>query len=191
MSADIGQEKMERWLDMLDWMLTEEGIAFRAYGIEGKDWQYRQDGSIECLWPDSRVLEGVKVDPYPEGSRIFFQRYVGALSQRDAPSYALPEQYIDDVDAYFRFLREYGFLRTFDYESSYLSADHKNAVGNINAQAMTEMTELITSATAEELPALWQQWIEQMEPRIQPVLDELNTMIEQVPQEAQPRLYIK
>ena len=49
----------------------------------------------------------------------------------------------------------------------------------------------INTATAEELPELWQQWIDQMTPRIQPVLDELNTMIEQVPQEAQPRIYTK
>ena len=191
MAADIGQEKMERWLDMLDWMLTEEGVAFRAYGIEGKDWQYGEDGRIECLWPESRVLSGVQVDPYPEGSRIFFLRYGGSLSQQEAPSHAYPQQYIDDADEYFRFLRDNGFMRTFDYGSSYLSAEHKNAVGNVTTQAMDKMTELITTATAEELPELWQQWIDQMTPRIQPVLDELNTMIEQVPQEAQPRLYIK
>ena len=101
------------------------------------------------------------------------------------------KQYIDDADEYFRFLRDNGFMRTFDYGSSYLSAEHKNAVGNVTTQAMDKMTELITTATAEELPELWQQWIDQMTPRIQPVLDELNTMIEQVPQEAQPRIYTK
>ncbi len=191
MAADIGREKMERWLDMLDWMLTEEGVAFRAYGIEGKDWQYGADGEIQCLWPESKVLRGVQVDPYPDGSRIFFQRYAGAISQQEAPSYAYPQQYIEDADEYFHFLRDNGFMRTFDYESSYLSAEHKNSVGNVTAQAMEEMTRLITTATAEELPALWQQWIDQMEPRIEPVLDELNTMIQQVPTEEEPRVYVR
>mgnify|MGYP001098585643 CR=1 FL=1 len=44
MSANIGEAKMTRWLDMLDWMLSEEGTYFRAYGIEGTDWEYDENG---------------------------------------------------------------------------------------------------------------------------------------------------
>ena len=53
------------------------------------------------------------------------------------------------------------------------------------------MIELITTASAEELPELWNNWLIKMRPKVQPVLNELNTMISNVPEEAEPKLYAK
>ena len=191
MSADIGEEKMTRWLDMLNWMLSDEGIYFRAYGIEGKDWRYDESGGVECLWPESTVLEGTRMDPYPEGSRIFFLRYCDAFSQAEVPNYAYPQAYIDDVEAYYAFVHDYGFMRRFDYESSYLSAEHKNKSGGLQTEVMEKMVELLTTASAEELPTLWEEWIAEMTPSIQPILEELNEQISNVPEEAEPVIYQK
>jgi len=37
--SDIDQEKMDRFLVMQDWLNSEEGLAFRVYGIEGVDYK--------------------------------------------------------------------------------------------------------------------------------------------------------
>ena len=42
-----------------------------------------------------------------------------------------------------------------------------------------------------ELPELWNNWLIKMRPKVQPVLNELNTMISNVPEEAEPKLYAK
>ena len=191
MRNGIGEEKMTRWLDMLNWMLSDEGIYFRAYGIEGKDWKYNDDGSVECLWPDSTVIEGSKVDPYPDWSRIFFQRYADAFTLEQVPNPAYPQQYLDDLNDIYNFRRDHGFMRRFDYESSYLSAPNKNRSGNFSTETSDMMIELITTASAEELPELWNNWLIKMRPKVQPVLNELNTMISNVPEEAEPKLYAK
>jgi len=191
MRNGIGEEKMTRWLDMLNWMLSDEGIYFRAYGIEGKDWKYNDDGSVECLWPDSTVIEGSKADPYPDWSRIFFQRYADAFTLEQAPNPAYPQQYLDDLNDIYNFRRDHGFMRRFDYESSYLSAPNKNRSGNFSTETSDMMIELITTASAEELPELWNNWLIKMRPKVQPVLNELNTMISNVPEEAEPKLYAK
>ena len=82
-------------------------------------------------------------------------------------------------------------MRRFDYESSYLSAPNKNRSGNFSTETSDMMIELITTASAEELPELWNNWLIKMRPKVQPVLNELNTMISNVPEEAEPKLYAK
>ncbi len=192
MSANIGEAKMTRWMDMLDWMLSKEGIYFRAYGIEGTDWELAEDGTVKCLWPESTVLPGTQADPYPDNSRSWFNWYGGAaISAEDAPKVNYPQNYIDDTNEKFAFLRDNGFMRSFDYESSYLSAENKNKSGNFTTEVSDKMIELITTASKEELPQLWNDWIASMQDKVQPVLDELNSMIEDVPVESEPRVYNK
>lgn len=191
MSANIGEEKMNRWLDMLDWMISDEGVYFRAYGIEGTDWEYDADGNVKCLWPESTVLAGTQADPYPNNCRTWFSWYAAGISAADAPKANYPQSYVDDTNAKFEFMRDQGFMRSYDYESSYLSAENKNKSGNFTTEVSDKMIELITTASAEELPTLWNDWIASMDAKVQPVLDELNSMITDVPTQAEPKVYNK
>lgn len=191
MSANIGEAKMTRWLDMLDWMLSEEGTYFRAYGIEGTDWEYDENGEVKCLWPESTLLPGTQQSPYPDNSGSWFNWYAAGISNEQAPNVTYPEQYVEDTNYKYEFLRDNGFMRTFDYESSYLSAENKNKSGNFTTEVSDKMIELLTTASAEELPTLWNEWIASMEPKVQPVLDELNSMIEEIPTESEPKVYTK
>lgn len=47
-------ENVDRWLDLFDWMYKDQdSYNFCVYGVEGKDWEYNEDGTIRKLVTDS------------------------------------------------------------------------------------------------------------------------------------------
>lgn len=47
-------DNVERWLELFDWMYKDqETYNFCVYGVEGKDWEYNEDGTINKLVTDS------------------------------------------------------------------------------------------------------------------------------------------
>jgi len=49
--ADISDEKLDRIVELFDFLASEEGMNFVWFGFEGQDWQFRVDGSVELLTP--------------------------------------------------------------------------------------------------------------------------------------------
>lgn len=45
-SADISDEKMAKILDIMDWLLSEEGTMTATYGFEGYDYEIDADGNV-------------------------------------------------------------------------------------------------------------------------------------------------
>ncbi len=188
MSAKISDENMDRWLAMLDWLLSPEGMYFRAYGIPDVDYTLEADGTVKCLWPESKLYAGLQADPYPDNVRTWYNNYSGGIPMTVVPNVSTPEKVISDTNYKFQFLKDNGFMRAFDYGSSYLSAPNKDKSGNFVTETSDKMIELLTTASAADLPKLWEDWLKTMEPKVQPVLDELNSMIEDIPTEAAPKL---
>lgn len=49
-------ENVERWLELFDWMYKDlETYNFCIFGVEGKDWEYAEDGSIKKLVTDDFI----------------------------------------------------------------------------------------------------------------------------------------
>jgi len=46
----LSNAKMERLLAIMDWMLSDEGLKFCAYGIKGTDWTEDDSGKVTLLW---------------------------------------------------------------------------------------------------------------------------------------------
>ena len=49
-SHNVDDAKMNRILDMWDWLASEEGRIFRVAGLEGKDYEVNEDGTYKILW---------------------------------------------------------------------------------------------------------------------------------------------
>jgi len=65
--ADVDDEKMDRILQIFDYLISEEGNNLVTFGFEGKDWEYDADGNIVILTetnPDTGQPKTV-VDLYP------------------------------------------------------------------------------------------------------------------------------
>ena len=48
-SPNTDEATMERLLDITDWACTEEGSVITHIGIEGSEWKYNDDGTVEML----------------------------------------------------------------------------------------------------------------------------------------------
>lgn len=49
-SADTSDEKMHKMLEIMDWLLSEEGTKFATYGTKDVDYSENSDGTIELHW---------------------------------------------------------------------------------------------------------------------------------------------
>lgn len=187
MSAEIDPEVKERWLTMLDWFVSAEGSRFIRYGIEGID--YRMNGDeVECLWPASETDSSALTDPYPSGSRLFFECYVGAPDPVVAPAVNYAHQAIDTVNSQYKFMMENAYIRRFDYESSYLSFEAKDNHATLQADMESKMMELIVNCRYEDLKTEWTTWVNEQMSYISEILDGLNDLVENKPREHEIKL---
>lgn len=47
-------DHVDRWLELFDWMYKDvDTYNFSVYGVQGKDWEYNEDGTIKKLVSDS------------------------------------------------------------------------------------------------------------------------------------------
>lgn len=182
MSAEIDPEVKERWLTMLDWLVSADGSRFIRYGIEGVD--YRMNGEqVECLWPASETDSTVLTDPYPSGARMFFECYVGAPDPVAAPAVNFPQRVIDTVNNHFQFMVDNAYIRRFDYESSYLSFEAKDNHATLQADTESKMMELIVNCAHDDLEVQWNEWVDAQMTYVSEILTGLNDLIENKPKE--------
>lgn len=48
-SAGVDDEKLSRSLALFDWLYTEEGLTYMAYGVEGTDYEIGETGAVSLL----------------------------------------------------------------------------------------------------------------------------------------------
>ena len=181
MSSNIKPEVKDKWLSILDWLVSDEGSLFIQYGIEGIDYKIEND-AVTCLWPYSE--EGnVQIDPYPSGSRLFYECYVGAVNNKIAPPVSYLESVIKTVDEQYNFMTQNAYIRRFDYKSSYISPPAKDEYSTIQSDTENKMMELIVNGSAVTLASEWESWVNSKNSMVAPILDELNSMITDKPEE--------
>jgi len=76
-AGGISDAKMEKVLDILDWLLSKEGTMMAAYGIEGYDYELDANGNVVLLeagW--EKDLEGNYIEKY-NGAK--YLRYMATL----------------------------------------------------------------------------------------------------------------
>lgn len=166
--SGIEQEKVDRALTMFDWLLGAEGTAFRLYGFEGKDYARQEDG-ITCLWRENTVTGGLS-DPYPAGCRQFY--FLAAPAPLYSPIYA--HSVIAEGNTVANFAQRNAKIREADPFASFYDSATRDSLSQLSEQTQRQMIKLITTAGQGALPTLWTQWVQQMLPQVQPLLDELT-----------------
>lgn len=68
---DLEDEKMNRILDIWNWLASEEGRIFRVAGIEGVDYTKNDDGTYNILW--EKDADGQYINPYADYSYNIYQ----------------------------------------------------------------------------------------------------------------------
>lgn len=76
-NADMSDTKMEKILDIMDWLLGEEGTRMAAYGIEGYDYEIDAFGQIQLL--ETGWEKGIDGDYVSKYNGAKFLRYMCTL----------------------------------------------------------------------------------------------------------------
>ena len=172
MAARVTDEQMERYLDICDYLTSQEGAYVSKYGILDKDYSINADGTINLLWEKNEL--GNYVDPYPPSSRGYLGRILlgGGYSDLNNPRY-LPEdiaeyQWSQDWD------NDNATRRHLDYNLFYTPTPNRLRYGIFIEEVKAKAIEMMATANSDNIEQLWREWADGMLPRVQPVLDDLN-----------------
>jgi hypothetical protein len=174
MSSNVTDDQMNRYLDIFNWILTEEGKNFKLYGLENIDYTKNNDGSINLLW--EKDDNGLYLDPYPSGSRSFYTRMKLSGAEDAFTNVALPEMDRRDAKDGMDFYFTKGTVRHLDYNLFYTSTPNKDRLGLFIEEVKAKLIEVMSTTTSDTVEQTWRDWLTTMTPKVQPVLDDLNEL---------------
>ena len=166
---DVSDEVVARVLSMLDYLASEEGRRLLINGVEGKDYQIEADGTITCLWEKDET--GKALSPYAINSdRLLSWAMLGEYDLYFSPATAAPVRAIGQQ--ILEFAKDpNGKIAYYDADLAAFSAPNKDKY-DIATETRNKILELIVSS--ENIEADYIAWTEEVAPKVQLVLDELN-----------------
>jgi putative aldouronate transport system substrate-binding protein len=166
-SPNISDEKLERWLYILDYSATQEGQYRIRLGVKGVDWDYTPDGkSYVYLYKGNQTL----ADRYTlTGNTIV----LADNFQFENPSYLSVSPIVKRMYA----LRDsLSTNKTFAPDIDWNAQLHSSQVLNLaTLNYGDEFSSLIIKTG--DVETNWRNWVNEKMPLIQPVLDELTAAL--------------
>jgi putative aldouronate transport system substrate-binding protein len=90
--AKVDDAKMDRILQLYNWLYSKEGMYYMAYGIEDKDYRFDADGNVELLTPinEETGLHQSLLEIYPfTYAMSYLACWTGDLLQYEDPTIPL------------------------------------------------------------------------------------------------------
>ena len=173
MNANMSQEKVDRWMAILDYMVSDEGYLVRNLGIPGKDWEYGADGKPVILWPTDE--NGNQVFPYSNGTWPWARSF-GCNDGFDIISPAYPAWIQAAVDAAYRRLNaEDVAVVPLDMELNYFSGPLWDKKGQNIKVFEDVIIETITSGA--DVETAWNAYVADEKADVDAILEELTTSL--------------
>jgi putative aldouronate transport system substrate-binding protein len=169
-STKVNDEKMNRFLDIMDWSVSEEGSKYFFYGMKGKDWD-DTNGQAEVKWAKD---ENGKLKA-PTYNGMFIRSLAALNGDFQAVNPDVQEVTRNEVLDVLKNQNDQNTnIKKLDYVYSYFSAPNKDKYGSFSDDKQTAIKKIVTSSKNVEKD--WNDWMKSMEPKVQKVLDELNSM---------------
>jgi putative aldouronate transport system substrate-binding protein len=167
---DIDEEKFERYMDILDYNCTAEGMLQTNIGFKDIDWAYDAKGEYK-LFPSAEQAASGTAGKYPSlGSHSVGVSILSDDFAFDNPNYTKASRMLSK-----QLYAERCKIATPDTFTKvdwdlycYDSPNMRKASFDYN----TELANLVTMEG--DIETNWRKWIESKKPIVQPVLDELN-----------------
>lgn len=175
MNHALSDEKAERWLAMLDYLVSDEGYNFKIFGIPEVDWKYDAEGNAVCLWSE-KDADGNLKNPYGNSGTTPWTRCSGSVDGFQLVNPSTPQWIKDQVilalETYSGPEAEVVALNV--EKEFYVSESFAEATAGLDAQVYAKVAELMTS---KDIATDWTNWITQKAPEVQPAVDELNANV--------------
>lgn len=169
--ADMPDDKMNRILDFMDWVVSEDGTKVFAYGIKGKDWEEGLSGPV-IKWDKDERGDFIS----PEYNQANFVHIAICEPHLFAFNPAVKGYMKEMYRNFLTFKKEYAAnLRVNDYNVQFLSTELYGKFGTFDTETDAQVMKLIM--TSKNIEEDWNNWLKAMEPRVNPVLDEINKAI--------------
>lgn len=169
-SAKMSDEELDRVMQMADWLAGPEGSNWAFYGIKGKDWDEKADGSIEIKWPKD---ENGNYQPLDYGNAIWIRQFALAGGDQDFVNPSVPPQDLEDWKTFAENKGSVANIIPINYALDFLDTPQKSKFGSFQQDIADEITKLIVSS--KDIEADWTAWVESMMPKVNPILDEINS----------------
>ena len=168
---NITDVKMDRALMFWNYLNTTEGIRLRWLGIEGVDYEVTGENpeDVEILWEFDEET-GTYISPYVNDA--FNEASPAGLAPTGNPA-EISFQYDLQQIVWDKMAEGKATIKPLDYEMSTFSGPNKDRYGTFGSDAKERMTQILADPNCDPA-AEWDAFIEEMMPRVQPVLDELN-----------------
>ena len=177
-SAAIEEKALERFMDMFEWLASDEGFMLSAIGLEGVDYRYNDAGEIEILWDKDE--NGAYINPYQANAHRFVS--LPRLSEgwalespaSDEQAKALGNRLNDWIQQ-----AEVQKLSETNWDLAVLTNEnaplYKGLV--LSPTADEKIKELILSSSADTIEADYLAWVESVQEQIVPVEEELTQLL--------------
>lgn len=171
-SYKISDEKQARFLEIMDFIASEDGQNMYLFGIEGEDFEVK-DGEVELLWDKDE--NGKYVSPFESGS----DRLFSWVKLSEGVTHTLPSVMQEARDArieQIEYVKDNPDLiyADIDYDLNAFSAPNKDKYSSLGTEVSDKIVELILSSSADTIEADYRAWLKETQPKADSVLDELN-----------------
>jgi hypothetical protein len=177
MSNTISDETAERWEEVLDFLVSEEGYLTRGFGVRGTHWDYDAQGNFVLMW--ERDDNGELINPLAPYNNWPFMRI--ASNMDSLYEIWLPEFLNQTIYKQHRALLEviHGPRTTkfpFNVDLAYFAGDQFLQVGVRDTAANDQILALLI-APPENVGSMWEAWLDTQRSIMDPVIAEINVAI--------------
>lgn len=160
---DLDDKKMQRLLQIFDWVASDEGFEYATKGVKGIDW-HEEDGEPVLNPQDlSKVNHIMNTIVRSTGAFLYLDprlpQAAVETSRKSAARYAQ-----DDV-----------YVRVLNSKITYFSAPEHDRIGVMYGESVSKMKEILFNSTNIEKD--WNDYLDSVKDKSQPVLDEYNTIL--------------
>ena len=177
MSSTISDANAERWEAIMDFLVSDEGYLLRNFGLRGTDWDFDANGNFVLMWDTDE--DGHLLNPLSGYNMWAFNRVAG---NSDAPFliFAPETQLPVFLEAWDRLVSTITGPRAvpvpFDLDMAYFTGPTFMELGAL-AGDLANQLDIMMVANPNEIDGLWSNFIDSRLPLIQPVIDEINEML--------------
>lgn len=173
-NASLSDEKLERILQMWDWLAGEDGMKFTAMGIKGRDWDMK-DGKPVLYW--DRIEDGTMMDPYAGQYGKFFWNVVRLNKSfyYDYPYY--PEATVKtskEIQKYKLDMADLVDIKEPDIVTPVLDSPLLRRQSTMDADPKGQLIKILLES--EDAGAEWMEWVNRQMPMVEQVLKEYKDL---------------
>lgn len=167
-SHKMDDKKAERVLDMWNWLLTEDGRKFRVAGIPDTDYTNNADGSMTIKWPKN--ADGSYKSPYADQA---FNEFTPPTLLKGPTETDRTEGYkaFSAIDKFMQTSADY-HVHPLNWELNTFGGKNFAQYGSFSSDTTTKIKEIL--AATDDPATMWKAFLDEVLPKMQPVIDELN-----------------